>query len=284
MMVLVVAPGFLAGRAQAATEEYVVQSGDTLGGIAQKFGVTIRSLQEANAPIDPLRLKVGRPLKIPPRSDAPIEYMVQSGDTLDSIARSHGVTIAILTQFNELLDPDRLRVGQVILVPRHETPNRDILPLSVQRTLNNTRVRTGWRYIIIHHSATDQGTMRGLDNYHKNTRHMVNGLAYHFVIGNGKGMGDGEIGIGHRWTRQLPGGHLASEAQNKVSLGICLIGNYEHSRPTAKQMESLRALVHYLQTRCNIGKGGVRTHRQVNIRPTICPGRNFPVDHFLEQL
>ena len=59
-----------------------------------------------------------------------------------------------------------------------------------------------------------------------------NGLAYHFVIGNAHGLGDGEIGVGGRWTKQLPGGHLISEEQNQVSIGICLVGNFDESQPT----------------------------------------------------
>ena len=72
--------------------------------------------------------------------------------------------------------------------------------------------------------AVDTGTVKGMDRYHREVRHMENGLAYHFVIGNGSGMGDGDIGIGSRWTKQLDGGHLTSERQNQVSLGICLVG------------------------------------------------------------
>ena len=45
--------------------------------------------------------------------------------------------------------------------------------------------------------------MKGMDRYHRDERHMEHGLAYHFVIGNGNGMGDGEIGVGQRWIEDL---------------------------------------------------------------------------------
>jgi len=64
---------------------------------------------------------------------------------------------------------------------------------------------------------------------------MENGLAYDFVIGNGNGMRDGEIAVGRRWIRQLDGGHLASEEQNKVAIGICLVGNFDKHQPTRGQ-------------------------------------------------
>ena len=48
---------------------------------------------------------------------------------------------------------------------------------------------------------------------------MSNGLAYHFVIGNGSSSGNGEIEIGSRWTRQINGGHVASDYLNNIAIG-----------------------------------------------------------------
>ena len=130
---------------------------------------------------------------------------------------------------------------------------RVALPRSIQRAIDQAPVRPGrWQYIVIHHSGVDTGTVKAMDKYHREVRHMENGLAYHFVIGNGSGMGDGEIAVGRRWTQQLDGGHLASEAQNKVAIGICLVGNFDKHQPTAREMESLRALVEALMARCKL--------------------------------
>lgn len=113
---------------------------------------------------------------------------------------------------------------------------------------------------------------------------MENGLAYDFVIGNGSGMGDGEIAVGRRWTLQLDGGHLASEAQNKVAIGICLVGNFDEHRPTPREMDSLRALVEALMVRCKLMPSAVKTHQQINIVHTRCPGAKFPAKGFLDSL
>ncbi len=113
---------------------------------------------------------------------------------------------------------------------------------------------------------------------------MENGLAYHFVIGNGSGMGDGEIGVSRRWTKQLAGGHLASEAQNQIALGICLVGNFDKHAPTSKEMASLRALVEALMARCNLTPRAVKTHQQINVVHTRCPGAKFPTKSFMESL
>ena len=113
---------------------------------------------------------------------------------------------------------------------------------------------------------------------------MANGLAYDFVIGNGSGMKDGEIAVGRRWTKQLDGGHLASQAQNKTAIGICLVGNFEKHRPSAKAMASLRALVEALLVRCRLAPAAVKTHRQINVVHTRCPGSRFPTQSFLKTL
>lgn len=113
---------------------------------------------------------------------------------------------------------------------------------------------------------------------------MEHGLAYHFVIGNGNGIGDGEVAVGRRWTRQLDGGHLASYAQNKIALGICLVGNFDKRRPTPKQLERLRALVEALMARCRLTLSAVKTHQQINVVHTRCPGAKFPTKSFLDAL
>ena len=113
---------------------------------------------------------------------------------------------------------------------------------------------------------------------------MEHGLAYDFVIGNGSGMADGEIAVGRRWMQQLDGGHLASEAQNKIALGICLVGNFDQHPPTSREMASLRALVEALMVRCQLTPRAVKTHQQINVVHTRCPGARFPTSAFLGSL
>ena len=81
------------------------------------------------------------------------------------------------------------------------------LSRSVRAEIDRAHVRKGrWRYIAVHNSGTRQGNARAFEYYHRRVRHMKNGLAYHFVIGNGSSSGDGEIEIGNRWRQQLQGG------------------------------------------------------------------------------
>ena len=138
-----------------------------------------------------------------------------------------------------------------------------------------------WRYIVVHNSGTRQGNARAFDYYHLHVRHMPNGLAYHFVIGNGSSSGDGEIEIGNRWHRQINGGHVHSDYLNNIALGICLVGDFNHDTPTPRQLAALDELIRYLRQR--VGKidrewAIVKAHREINPPrwPTDCPGEHFP--------
>lgn len=214
-------------------------------------------------------------------------YVVKRNDTLYGIARRHNVTVAHLADRNGLTKDARIYVGQRLIIPTKSAAvvKRPALSPPVQNAIDRAPVTPGrWKYIVVHHSGVDTGTLKSLDRYHREERRMENGLAYHFVIGNGSGMGDGEIGVGSRWTRQLDGGHLASLAQNKVSLGICLIGNFDQKKPTAKQMQSLTALTEALMKRSKLTPNAVKTHQQINVLKTRCPGMNFPTRSFLSGL
>jgi N-acetylmuramoyl-L-alanine amidase len=145
--------------------------------------------------------------------------------------------------------------------------------------------RRRWQFIVVHNSGTRQGNARAFDYYHRNVRRMRNGLAYHFVIGNGTSSGNGQIEVGDRWRRQINGGHVHSDYLNNISLGICLVGDFNRDQPTRAELESCEELIRYLRERC--GKVGmrsiiVRPHREMNPPrwATDCPGDDFPYSWF----
>jgi N-acetylmuramoyl-L-alanine amidase len=145
--------------------------------------------------------------------------------------------------------------------------------------------RRRWQFIVVHNSGTRQGNARAFDYYHRRVRRMRNGLAYHFVIGNGTSSGNGQIEIGDRWRRQINGGHVHSDYLNNISLGICLVGDFNRDQPTRAQLEASEELIRYLRERC--GKVGmrsiiVRPHREMNPPrwATDCPGDDFPYSWF----
>ncbi len=138
-----------------------------------------------------------------------------------------------------------------------------------------------WRYIVVHNSGTRQGNAKAFDYYHLHVRKMPNGLAYHFVIGNGTSTGDGEIEIGNRWKRQINGGHVHSDYLNNIALGICLVGDFNRDTPTKNN--SMPATNSSATCGSAVGKidrkwAIVKPHREINPPrwPTDCPGDRFP--------
>ncbi|MGI8821189.1 MAG: N-acetylmuramoyl-L-alanine amidase [Chthoniobacterales bacterium] len=145
--------------------------------------------------------------------------------------------------------------------------------------------RSRWKFIIVHNSGTRQGNARAFDYYHRNVRRMQNGLAYHFVVGNGTSSGNGQIEVGDRWRRQINGGHVHSDYLNNISLGICLVGDFNRDKPTRAQLEATEELIRYLRERCGKADGRtipVRPHREMNPPrwATDCPGDAFPYSWF----
>ncbi|MGP1345689.1 MAG: peptidoglycan recognition protein family protein [Phycisphaerales bacterium] len=137
--------------------------------------------------------------------------------------------------------------------------------------------------IVIHHSGDRRGSASTISSEHEALG--LQGLGYHFVIGNGGGAGDGEIQVGYRWVEQLPGAHVSgtdSERYNRVTIGICLVGDGERHAFTEAQLRSLTALLDILHERLEIRREAVVLHRA--IAPTTSPGRLFPESALYERL
>ncbi len=130
-----------------------------------------------------------------------------------------------------------------------------------------------WRYIVIHHSATEAGSAAAFDRYHR-TRGW-GGLAYHFVIDNGRGAPDGLLEVGARWEKQKAGAHTGGQGglYNAHGIGICLVGNFMTQRPTRVQLRSMDLLVTKLMTEHDIPASRVIGHRDAKGASTLCPGR-----------
>jgi len=268
-----------------AEANYLVKKNDTLTTIAREFSTTTTEIVRLNKIRSADQIRVGQKLILPtPSSPKEITYTVKKGDVLSTIAQAHNVSTHSLTSYNNLSHPDQLAIGDTIRIPslHHETEIKNRLDPKLVQELNHIRIKNlRWNYIVIHHSGTTRGSASGMDRYHREERHMENGLAYHFVIGNGRGMPNGKVEIGHRWKKQKNGGHLASEFLNAQSIGICLVGDFEQDKPNKKQIDSLYALCKYLTRKCNLPATAIRSHAQINTKPTHCPGKHFPMDRFL---
>lgn len=94
---------------------YVVQNGDSLWKIANKYGITVNELKSLNG-LTSNNLTVGQILEVPGSSSSTSgTYTVKLGDSLWKIANEYGLTVAELKSLNGLTS-DNLSVGQVLKV------------------------------------------------------------------------------------------------------------------------------------------------------------------------
>jgi N-acetyl-anhydromuramyl-L-alanine amidase AmpD len=149
----------------------------------------------------------------------------------------------------------------------------------------HAKKKSRWKYIVIHHSATRKGNASIMDRYHRNHRHMKNGLAYHFVIDNGtSGRKDGQVEVGRRWREQIPGGHVRQQWLNNCGIGICLVGNFNKQYVSRAQFESLVKLVDRLRKTYGIPISNIRGHGDFGGECTVCPGKRFPMSKLKKRL
>jgi uncharacterized membrane protein/LysM repeat protein len=98
-----------AGRAGLV---YVVQPGDTLTALSERFGLDPEAVAAANGIAEPEPLLTGEELLIPG-----VAYFVQPGDTLADIAVAFGVPLAAIMAANAIADPDAISGGQRLAIP-----------------------------------------------------------------------------------------------------------------------------------------------------------------------
>ena len=107
------------------SDTYIVQKGDSLWSIANKFNITVSELKNLNNLTNNL-LSIGQVLKIKDSSNnGKTTYTVQKGDSLWVIANKYGITTEELKSYNNLTS-NLLSIGQVLKIPQGKTSTENI--------------------------------------------------------------------------------------------------------------------------------------------------------------
>lgn len=198
---------------------------------------------------------------------------------LRGLSRTQVVWLALLGAMTmgggALLAVDGPRSGASIALAATNTEADAPTIASIFQRLDAPLDRQRWQRIVIHHSGAPFGSAETIGAEH--TARGLQGLGYHFVIGNGQGAGDGELFVGRRWLQQLPGAHVAGPSapwNNEHAIGICLVGDGDRRAFTPAQLARLSELVSSLCAQLGIPEDQVMLHR--DLAPTSSPGRMFP--------
>ena len=125
-------PGEASSVFQKTTTIYVVQKGDTLTSIANRFQTSIATLKQINK-LSKDTIYVGQKLYVNGAAEAQIslkessssfspidteKYIVKAGDVLYNIAKRCRMTVQELMQINNIQDPKALQIGQVLYLKK----------------------------------------------------------------------------------------------------------------------------------------------------------------------
>jgi len=124
--------GGLVASGSAAGRVHTVKRGETLSAIGQRYGVTSGAIAAANGVRNPNLVRAGQALTIPapgaPAGSAapsranppagPVQsHRVQTGETLDVVARRYGIGVAALAAANGIANPNFVVAGTVLRIP-----------------------------------------------------------------------------------------------------------------------------------------------------------------------
>ena len=100
-----------------ATSTYTVRSGDTLSGIANKFGTSYQALASLNGLSNPNLIYVGQVLRVNGSANTgSVYYTVRAGDNLSAIAARYGTSYQSIAALNGLANPNLIYAGQTLKI------------------------------------------------------------------------------------------------------------------------------------------------------------------------
>ena len=161
---------------------HVVQVGDTLWSISQRYGMTVKEIENLNDGIVANALTVGSKVRIHPKetkattptnksqptptpvkSQAPNAYTVKSGDSLSAIAARYGLKVDDIVRWNNISNPNLIRVGQVLKLNGNTTNTVTTQP-TPQPVANNTPNPTNNKQYVLNRDVAGYTTAANAKN------------------------------------------------------------------------------------------------------------------------
>ncbi len=214
-----------------------------------------------------------------PVGNGMVTHILSQGETVWRVSKMYDVPMETIIRMNHIQDVGNVPKGTTLILPETHAPMPSFTFDQVPIYRSNK-----WKYIIVHHTASDIGDMMSIDRFHKSRGY--HSLGYHFLIGNGSKNNQrlGLIEPGPRWYNQEDGAHTKANNMNPVAIGCSIVGNYSKNYVSNDQLQALVFLVRKLRAAYNIPHNHVMPHGGVPGAMTECPGRLFPWGQFSQMI
>jgi LysM repeat protein len=113
---------WMAGSQAAHAGTHVVRSGETLSGIAARYGTTVEVLARANRLSNPNYIVIGQHITIPVSATMTSSHVIRAGETLSDVAARYGTSVGALARANHLRNPNFIVAGTSLKVPGGSAP------------------------------------------------------------------------------------------------------------------------------------------------------------------
>jgi LysM repeat protein len=108
---------WMAGSQAAHAGTHIVRSGETLSGIAARYGTSVSVLARANGLSNPNYIVTGQHIRVPMAATMTSSHVVRTGETLSDIAARYGTSVGALARANHLGNPNFIVAGTSLKVP-----------------------------------------------------------------------------------------------------------------------------------------------------------------------
>jgi murein DD-endopeptidase MepM/ murein hydrolase activator NlpD len=116
---------------------YIVREGDTLGEIAETFGVSTNTIKWANDIKSGSTISIGQKLVILPITG--IKYTIKNGGTLRDVIKKHGGSIEEAAEYNGIGPDEDLAKGTVVIIPNGEIATPTLVKKTTRRVTSAAR-------------------------------------------------------------------------------------------------------------------------------------------------